>query len=124
MARFLNYTDSVNIYCYSDKREVAKLSQRMYYWIVAHDTDNKPYLIFGSDKSEEDARQQGLEMLGGVDFEIKKFPTRDLASASSMLKGKKLKETHSLKKATERLGHEKSVNRLKNKRKKSNYPFF
>lgn len=95
----------------------------MYYWIVARDETGKPYLIFGSDKSEEDANQQGLEMLSGVDFTIRRFPTRDLSRASSMLKGTKLKETHSLKKATERLGHSKSIARLKRKRQRNSNPF-
>ena len=92
----------------------------MYYWISARDETGKRYLIFGSDKDEDSARQKGLEMLGGVDFEIKRFPTRDLSRASSMMKGKRLEETHSLRDASKRLGHSKSVKRLRRKRQGTN----
>lgn len=90
----------------------------MYYWIAARDERGKRYLIFGSDRSEDEARQKGLEMLGGVDFVIKRYPTRDLSRASSFSKGIRLKETHSLKKATERLGHDKSVRRLRHRQRR------
>lgn len=98
--------------------------RRQYYWIYAHDDDGKPYLIFGSDKDESDARRKGLEELGGVDFEIRKFPTRNLARASSMLKGHKLSTEHSLKKASARLGHDKSLRQTKRKERKKSPRFF
>ncbi len=82
-----------------------------YYWIVAVDNDSgKPYLIYGG-PSEEEARQKGLEMLPGMDFEIRPFPTRNLSRASSMLKGKRLEDTHSLSKASQRIGHNRSLSR-------------
>ncbi len=90
-------------------------SHRYYYWISARDETGKRYLIFGSDKSEDDARQKGLEMLGGVDFVIRRLPTRDLSTASSMIRGKRLEKTHSLKLASKRIGHIKSVRRLREK---------
>ena len=62
---------------------------RQYYWIVAHDDTGKPYLIYGG-VSEESARDKGIEMLSGIDFEIRKLPTRSLARASSLLKGNRL----------------------------------
>jgi hypothetical protein len=84
-----------------------------YYWIVAQDPETrKPYLIFG-DRDENQARQKAFEMLGGVDFELKSLPTRNLARASSLLKGHRLEDTHSLSKAGERLGHDKSLNRMR-----------
>lgn len=75
------------------------------WWLVARDEAGKTTLIFGSDRSEEDARQKGLEMLPGIDFEVKKLPTRNLARASSLFKGKKLERTHDLKKSMQKLRH-------------------
>ena len=88
--------------------------RKQYYWLMARDEDRKPYLIYGG-ATEDEARRKGLEMLAGVDFEIKRFPTRNLARASSMMKGHRLEDTHSLKKASQRLGHDKSLRRLKKK---------
>lgn len=93
---------------------------RYYYWISACGDDGKRYLIFGSDKSEGEARQKGLEMLGGVDFEVKRLPTRDLARASSMIRGRSLEQTHSLRQASKRIGHTKSLRRLQRKRSFNN----
>jgi len=90
--------------------------RRKYFWLVANDPETgKPYLIYGG-TTEAEARQQGIEMLSGVDFEIKALPTMNLQAASSMLKGRKLKKTHSLRKASERLGHTKSVRRMRRRR--------
>jgi hypothetical protein len=88
------------------------MSQRKYYWIIAQDETGKTYLIFGSDQSEELARIKGLEMVGS-DFDIKALPTKDMSRASSMLKGNRLETTHNLKKASQRLGHDKSLRRAK-----------
>jgi hypothetical protein len=89
-----------------------------YYWIVTKDPEsNKPYLLPGG-KTEQEARQKGLEQLGGIDFEIRRFPTIDLAKASSMLKGRRLEKTKSLHKAVERLGHSKSLKRSQQKRQR------
>lgn len=88
-------------------------SRRKYYWLLTSDPETgKPYLIFGGD-TEESARQKGLDMLGGLDFEIRGLPTRDLGRASAMIRGKRLEETHSLHKASERLGHNRSIARLR-----------
>ena len=89
--------------------------RRWYYWISARDPETgKPYLVFGG-QSEDEARSKGMEMLPGVNFELKRFPTRDLDTASHMIKGGRLEETHSLKKAGERLGHEKTIARRRRK---------
>jgi len=86
------------------------VTTRYYWWIVSHDPDTKkPYLIFGSEKSEDECRQRGMELLGGLDFEVKRLGTRSLSKASSLLKGNRLEQTHSLKEASKRLGHDKSV---------------
>jgi hypothetical protein len=92
------------------------MTTRYYWWIVSHDPDTgRPYLIFGSDKSEENCRQHGLEILGNVDFEIKRYPTRDISRASSLYRGSRLDTTHSLKEASRRIGHDKSIKRLRSK---------
>ena len=85
-----------------------------HYWLYTKDETGKPYLIYGG-LTEEAARQKGFEMLAGLDFDIKRLPTRNLQRASSLLKGGRLEKTHSLKKATERLGHNRSLKRQQNK---------
>lgn len=91
--------------------------RRQYWWIVTHD-QGKPYLVFGG-ADEEESRRKGLEILGGMDFELKRYPTRDLDAASSFYRGKRLDETHSLHDAGARIGHDRSVARMiRNKRKK------
>jgi len=92
------------------------VGRRYYYWLVARGDDGKPYLVFGSDKDEADARQRGLELLGGIDFEIKRYPTRDLATASAYLRGKRLEQSRSLGEASKRIGHDKSLRRLRRRR--------
>jgi len=93
---------------------------RKYFWIIARDETGKTYLIAGAN-TEEETRSKGLEMLGGVDFEIRALPTRNIASASRMVRGKRLEETQSLRKAKERLGHNRSLNRLRRKRRNTIY---
>lgn len=85
--------------------------KRYYYWIVAFD-NGKPYLIFGG-ADEEEARRKGLEILGGIDFQLRRYPTSDLSRASSFFRGKRLDETHSLQDANTRIGHDRSLRRLK-----------
>lgn len=84
-----------------------------YYWILCKDPDtSKPFLIAGGN-TEQEARDKGLEMLGGLDFEIRELPTRNLAQASSIIRGKRLEDSHSLREARQRIGHNKSLTRLK-----------
>lgn len=79
-------------------------SHRQYWWLTGK-LDGKTFLIFGSDVSEDDARRKGLEMLSGIDFEIKKLPTRNTARASQILKGGILEQDRDLRRATRRLRH-------------------
>tara|TARA_Y100000310_G_scaffold166912_2_gene166628 strand:+ start:7029 stop:7328 length:300 start_codon:yes stop_codon:yes gene_type:complete len=88
------------------------VDKHYYYWITATDSTGKPYLIYGG-MTEDEGRQKGLEMLGGVDFELKRLPTRNMQRASSMLKGGRLEKTHSLKEAGRRVGHNKSLKRIR-----------
>jgi len=93
------------------------MSRRYYWWLVAHDADTgEDTLIFGSDRSEDDARQNGLTMLPNINFEIKRYPTRNLETASAMYKGKKLETTHSLHEAKRRLVHERGLEQKKKRR--------
>lgn len=87
--------------------------KRAFWWIVAIDPETaQPYLIFGSDRSEDDARAKGLSMLPGINFEIRMFRTRNLDSARSQLRGHRLDGQRSLREAGRRQGHEKSVSKL------------
>lgn len=96
---------------------------RHHFWLVSKEPETgKPYLVYGG-ITEDVARAKGLEMLSGIDFEIKRLPTRNLARASSMLKGHRLEQTHSLKKASQRLGHTKSIHRMKRKKQSVRNPY-
>lgn len=97
------------------------MPQRYYYWIAVRDPDTgKLNLIFGSDRSEEEARQKAMEMVPGLDFEVKRYPTRSLQAASAFLRGKRLESGEGLKAAQERIGHEKSVKKIRQRRAQSN----
>jgi len=88
------------------------MEHRQYFWLVTTDPETgKPYLIYGG-SNEEEARQKGLEILPGIDFEIKMFRTRHLATASSMLRGQRLNGSRSLRDASQPQGHNKSIKRL------------
>ncbi|KKN30080.1 hypothetical protein LCGC14_0837570 [marine sediment metagenome] len=90
-----------------------------HFWLVCSDDNSRPYLVYGG-TTEESARQKGLDILGGIDFEVKMYPTPNLAAASSMHKGKRLEETHSLGKASQRLGHDRSLDRMKRRADRKN----
>ena len=87
------------------------MTRRNYYWLTATEPDTgKPYLIYGG-VTEEEARQKGLEVLGGLDFDIRSLPTKNLASASEMIHGRRLDETHNLREASRRIGHDRTLRR-------------
>jgi hypothetical protein len=94
------------------------MTRQYYWWIVTKDERGKPYLLTGG-RTEEEARQKGMELLGGMDFELKHLPTTDLRKASSLLKGDRLEQTHDLGKSSQRLGHERSIRRHKAKKRES-----
>ena len=89
--------------------------RKYYYWLVTHDENGKVFLIFGGE-DESQSRQKGLEMLSGMDFDIKRLPTRDLATASAMYRGKRLERGEGLRRSTQRLGHDRSLDRLRRRR--------
>ena len=88
--------------------------RKYYWWLICYDSEGKPYLVFGSEHSEEDARQKGIEMsLGDFgDFAIRRFPTRDKGEASAYYRGKRLEQGEGIDVAKQRIGHEKSITRL------------
>lgn len=88
------------------------MAKRMYYWITVSDDDGKPYLVYGG-LTEEEARQNGMEMLGGLDFQLRRFPTRDLGAARAYLAGRRLDAGKGLRESARRQGHEKSIVRLR-----------
>lgn len=92
------------------------MRKNWYYWIVTRDPDTRQSFLIAGGRTEEEAREKGLETLGGIDFEIRKLPTIDIGAASAIVRGKRLEETHSLKTAKQRLGHERSLARLKRRR--------
>ena len=100
------------------------MGKEYHYWISAVDPDNnnKPYLLYAcpAREGEESARQKGLELLGGLDFKVKRYPTKDINTASAYLRGKRVEKTHSLGEASRRIGHSKSLKRRKHG---PGYPF-
>ena len=82
---------------------------RDYFWLTGV-AEGKPFLLFGGMTFDE-ANEHGLEMLSGVDFQIKKLPTRSISAASRMSKYGTLATTHNIVKARERLGHDKTIKR-------------
>jgi len=93
--------------------------KQYHFWIAAA-SEGKPYLIYGCpDRDGESVcRNKGIEMLGGLNFEIKRYPTRNLAEAARFHKGHRLETGEGLKRSTQRLGHEKSIERLKSQRRR------
>ncbi len=90
--------------------------RRQYWWIATHE-EGKPYLILATGcNNESEARQYGMETLGGLDFEIKQYPTRDRNQASAYYRGKRLTEGVGLHKASQRIGHNKSLKRMLKRR--------
>ena len=92
------------------------MPKQYHWWIAAQDESGKPYLIygapdFGSNGGEDAARAKGIDMLGGLNFEVKRYPTRSLSEASAFHRGKRLESGEGLRASTQRLGHEKSIAR-------------
>jgi len=96
------------------------MARQYHFWIATRDETGKPYLIYGcSDRDGESvARDKGIDMLGGLNFEIKRYPTSNLAQASSFHRGKRLESGEGLRASTQRLGHEKSIARRLERRRR------
>ena len=96
------------------------MAKQYHFWLVAKDETGKPYLIYGCpDRDGEDsARSRGFEMLNGMDFQIRRYPTSNLAQASSFYRGKRLESGEGLRASTQRIGHDKSVTRRLERRRR------
>jgi len=95
--------------------------KEFHFWIYGRNPDDgKVFLIYGcpARQGEDHCRQLALEMLGGMDFKMRRLDTRDIASASRQIKGQRLATTHDLTKSTKRLGHNKTIRRSRIKRQK------
>ncbi len=88
-----------------------------HYWLVCKDETGKTFLLYGAE-DETSCRQKGLEILGGLDFRIERLPTRNQQRASSLLKGNRLEQTHSLKRASQRLGHDRGLRQMQRREAK------
>lgn len=94
------------------------MSKRYHWWISAKDETGKPYLVygapdFGSAGGEDAARHKAFEMLGNLSFRLCRYPTSDLGTASAFHRGKRLDSGEGLRASSQRLGHERSVDRLR-----------
>jgi len=90
-----------------------------HWWISAVDQETgRQHLIYGSSDrgstgGEDVARSKAFEMLGSIDFELRRLPTRDLSTASSLWRGKRLAQGDGLHASSQRIGHERSVDRMR-----------
>jgi hypothetical protein len=88
--------------------------RQWHWWIVAidpEDPNGQPYLLYGclAEEGEDKARQKGFELLNGLDFQLRKFPTRRTSEASQYLRGKRLEQTRNLHQSVRRIKHERSL---------------
>ena len=97
---------------------------REYHWWIycapSAESGGKPILIYGcpdrgSTGGEDGARSKALEMLSGYNWVLKRFPTRELGAASAMVRGKRLASGEGLGASTQRIGHNKTVNQLRDR---------
>jgi len=90
--------------------------RQFHWWISGLDPHSgKRFLIYG-DPQESVCRQKALEMLSGIDFKMKRLPTRDPNAAARMWKGERLAVHHDLSDAMRRQGRSKTLKRMLNKR--------
>ena len=86
-----------------------------YYWIVTRDPETgKPYILPGGE-TDQKGNQHAQELLGTVDYELRRLPTTDANEASRLIKGRRLEKTHNLHKSVEKLGRKRSFVRRKNR---------
>ena len=92
--------------------------RKYFYWLICREPDTGKVFLLSGGEDEQSARNRGLECLGGIDFKIKRLPTRNLASASAQVRGLRLNSGEGLRKSSERQGHQKSLDRLKQRLQK------
>ena len=97
---------------------------REYHWWIycppSEQSGGKPILIYGcpdrgSAGGEDNARSRAFEMLSGYDWTLRRLPTRDLSAASAFMRGKRLATGEGLRASTQRIGHDRSVDRMRRK---------
>jgi hypothetical protein len=96
------------------------MARQYHWWIISKDETGRPYVIygapdFGSSGGEDVARTKAFDMLGGIDFELKRLATRNLDAARAFIAGSRLEKGMGLRESTRRQGHEKSLARLRDR---------
>ena len=99
------------------------MARQYHWWIVSRDEDGRPYVIygapdFGSNGGEDVARTKAFEMLGGLDFSLKRMDTRNLDAARARAAGSWLEQGRGLKESARRQGHERSALRRLERRRR------
>lgn len=95
-----------------------------HYWIYCRpsaETDGKPVLIYGcpdhgSKGGEDNARSKALDMLANMDWELRRLPTRDMGTASALIRGKRLASGEGLRSSTQRIRHERGLSQWRQRR--------
>ena len=87
-----------------------------HWWIVAKDETGRPYVVYGcadrgSDGGEDNAKIRALDLVGGMDWYVKRLPTRNLQAARAFICGNRLESGLDLRESVARQGHEKSLER-------------
>lgn len=78
------------------QRRFIRRSQRMYqdkYWFIygltpVHGRREPVPVVDGAFATREEANRKGMKIFGNNDFQLEELPTRNLATAKSMLKSK------------------------------------
>lgn len=97
------------------------MPREYHWWIGAVSDDGKQVLIYGapdrgSAGGEDMARSRAFEMLSGMDFELRKLPTRNMGTASALWRGKRLAQGEGLQASLQRQTHERGLSRWKQRR--------
>lgn len=102
-------------------QEELVVAREWHWWAVTKDSNSRPYLVYlcpDKDGGESLARQRGIELMRGLDFELVRYRTYNIAQARAFLAGKRLQSGIGLQESSRRQGHEKSLARLVAKRQK------
>ena len=96
------------------------MPREYHFWIYVApcaETKGHPELVYGcpahgpGETGEEVAKDKARDMLGGFEWRLHRLPTRAKSEASAYIRGKRLASGEGLQASTQRIGHEKTVNR-------------
>ena len=92
-----------------------------HWWLITRDEEGRPYVVYacpdrGSTGGEDVARSRGFDILGSMEFTVKRFPTRDIGKVRSYVCGNRLEGGAGLRESTRRQGHDRSLRRMLNRR--------